>query len=109
MSVITIEEIKKLAKPHPHRGKMVRLENDNYFLSIVGGDSGLYGDFIEDFEIAIIDKKTDDFVTKFFFPDISDDVMAYMPAEIVEEAAELLFGKTGFRVFEINSVVDGQN
>jgi len=97
--MITIKDIIEWAKPHPlDGGKMTRLYNDEIEFSIVGGRSGLYGDFINDFEIAIIDKKSGDFITKFFYPEGSDDVIGYMKSEDVEKLVNQVLGK-GFQVF----------
>ena len=96
--MITTEELQKWSKPHAgNEGKRTVLENDNYILSIVGGRQGLYGDFKKDFEIAIIDKSTNDFVTKMFVLS-SDDVLPYQSIEEVSSIADIIFSKTGFRV-----------
>ena len=97
---ITIDDIKKWAKPHPNKmkeGKMTRLENDELIISIVGGDMGLYGDFVDSFELAIIDKKGGEFITKFFLPDLNDDVAAYLSSEEVEDVLNM-FSKSDFQV-----------
>ena len=87
---ITIEEIKRTAKPHNLGGKRTIVEGKRFILSIVGGCQGLYGDFIDDFEVAIIDKKTNEFVTKLFEPEATDDVMGYVNADKVVEIANYL-------------------
>ncbi len=97
--MITIKDIIEWSKPHPlDGGKMTRLYNDEIEFSIVGGRSGLYGDFENDFEVAIIDKKSGDFITKFFYPEGSDDVIGYMKSEDVEKLVNQVLGK-GFQVF----------
>ncbi len=97
--MITIKDIIEWSKPHPlDGGKMTRLYNDEIEFSIVGGRSGLYGDFENDFEVAIIDKKSGDFITKFFYPEGSDDVIGYMKLEDVEKLVNQVLGK-GFQVF----------
>lgn len=97
--MITIKNIIEWSKPHPlDGGKMTRIYNDEIEFSIVGGRSGLYGDFENDFEVAIIDKKSGDFITKFFYPEGSDDVIGYMKLEDVEKLVNQVFGK-GFQVF----------
>ena len=96
--MITIKDIIEWSKPHPlDGGKMTRIYNDEITFSIVGGRSGLYGDFENDFEVAIIDKKTGDFVTKFFYPEANDDVIGYMKSEDVEKLANQVLVK-GFQV-----------
>jgi len=96
--MITIKDIVEWSKPHPlDGGKMTCIYNDEITFSIVGGRSGLYGDFENDFEVAIIDKKTGDFVTKFFYPEANDDVIGYMKSEDVEKLANQVLVK-GFQV-----------
>jgi hypothetical protein len=96
--MITIENIIEWAQPHPlDGGKMTRIHNDEIEFSIVGGRSGLYGDFKDDFEVAVIDKKNGEFVTKFFKPELSDDVIGYMKKEDLEEFVNQIF-KKGFQV-----------
>lgn len=98
---ITIEDILKWAKPHQNKmegAKQVVLNTKNFKVSIVGGCQGLYGDFNEDFEVAIIDNTTDDFMTKFFFPDASDDVLPYQKRNEVEELVKMVVGNKEFQV-----------
>jgi|688.fasta_scaffold00308_37 hypothetical protein len=92
--MITIEDVKKWSKPHPMseylgigggKGRMSRFGNKEIEFSIVGGDRGLYGDFEKTFEVAIFDRKSNDFVTRFFYPEATDDVIPYMDANKVEE------------------------
>ena len=96
--MITTENIIEWSKPHPlDGGKMTRIHNDEIEFSIVGGRSGLYGDFENDFEVAVIDRKNGEFVTRFFKPELSDDVIGYMKKEDLEEFVNQIF-KKGFRV-----------
>jgi hypothetical protein len=89
--MITIENIKKWSKPHPTtvirggNGKQTRFGNDKIEFSIVGGDVGLYGDFEKTFEVAIFDMESKDFITRFLYPDASDDVIGYMSSDEVEK------------------------
>ena len=55
--MITVKDIIDLSKPHPvvEGGRVLVIGNDNVEFSIVGGARGLYGDFINDFEVAIFD------------------------------------------------------
>lgn len=95
--MITIDFIKDNCKPHPvSEGKQTLIHNGKYILSIVGGRQGLYGDFENDFELAILDPVTKEFITKLFF-DSNDDVVGYASAEEVERIANLLF-KDNFQV-----------
>ena len=96
--MITVENIIEWSKPHPlDGGRMTRIHNDEIEFSIVGGRSGLYGDFKDDFEVAVIDKKNGEFVTRFFKPELSDDVIGYMKKEDLEEFVNQIF-KKGFQV-----------
>ena len=96
--MITVENIIEWSKPHPlDGGKMTRIHNDEIEFSIVGGRSGLYGDFENDFEVAVIDRKNGEFVTRFFKPELSDDVIGYMKKEDLEEFVNQIF-KKGFQV-----------
>lgn len=98
--MITIQDIISNSKPHPNMMEGARqtiLKDDNVVLSIVGGARGLYGDFEKDFEIAILDNNSREFVTKYYVADASDDVLAYQDSEQVEYIANLLF-KKGFQV-----------
>jgi hypothetical protein len=93
--MITLENIIEWSKPHPlDGGKMTRIYNDEIEFSIVGGRSGLYGDFENDFEVAIVDRKTGDFRTRFFKPELSDDVVGYMPKNDVVEFVNQILGKS---------------
>jgi hypothetical protein len=96
--VITKENIIEWSKPHHlNGGKITRIYNDEIEASIVGGVSGLYGDFKNDFEIAIFDRKNDEFITKFFYPYNNDDVVGYIKGEELVEGLNKMFGK-GFQV-----------
>jgi hypothetical protein len=98
--MITIQNIIEFSKEHPslRNGRITRIGNNNIEFSIVGGTSGLYGDFINDFEVAIFDKKNNDFITKFFHPDASDDVMAYMSKEDLEVLINKVLRTNDFQV-----------
>ena len=98
--MITIKDIIGFSKPQPvvEGGRVVRIGNDNVEFSIVGGARGLYGDFINDFELAIFDKKNGEFVTKFFYPEASDDVIGYMSGEDVESLVNKVFKDKDFQV-----------
>ncbi len=96
--MMTINDIIKNSIPHVvEGGRITRLSNEKYILSIVGGASGLYGDFKKDFEIAIMDTKNGEFITKLFFPENSDDVVGYLESEKVVEIANSLFKNYSFQ------------
>ena len=86
--MITIDDIKKWSKPHPialNKGaRQTRIGNSRIELSIVGGGTGLYGDFEKTFEVAIFDKKTGNFVTR-YYSGLSDDIVSYMDGEELEK------------------------
>ena len=99
--MITIEDIKKNAQVHPlGGGKLCVISNDKIKLSIVGGHGLLYGDFVDTFEVAILDNKTSKFVTDMFFDNVGDDVIGYMSSDELELLCNKLF-KKGFQ-FVIN-------
>lgn len=90
--MITIENIYEWAKPHKlGRGRQVRLRNKIIEISIVGGDNGLYGDFVDNFEIAIMERKTGNFITKFFI-DCHDDVVPYIEKEELISTLNTILG-----------------
>jgi hypothetical protein len=96
--MITLENIIEWSKPHQlEGGKMTRIYNSEIEASIVGGRSGLYGDFEKDFELGILDRQTGEFVTKFFYPEGNDEVIGYMKAEDLLGLLNRIFGK-GFQV-----------
>jgi hypothetical protein len=96
--MITVENVIEWSKPHSlDGGKITRIFNDDLEASIVGGRSGLYGDFEKDFEVAIIDRKDNEFITKFFYPEGNDDVIGYMTGDKMVELLNIIFSK-GFQV-----------
>jgi hypothetical protein len=90
MRLLTHEILKAQAKNHLLGGGYQFTEKiGDYTLSIVGGNSGLYGDFINDYEVALIDNTDGRFVTGLYGPrGESDGVMAYAN---IEEINELYF------------------
>lgn len=92
--MITVQDIIQNSKDHPIKsGRMTRLTNEQVTISIVGGASGLYGDFQKDFEVAVIDNQSGEFVTKMFYPDGNDDVIGYMEGEALEELVNKILHK----------------
>lgn len=78
--MITFEDILKKSQPHSiGEGKMVRYETPHIIISIVGGRQGLYGDFNETFEVALIDKKSGDFISDTLYPEYCDSSGQIMP------------------------------
>jgi hypothetical protein len=67
---------------HPFRGfKWSRLY-EPFLVSIVGGDGAFYGDFVETFEVAVIDIRNNEFVTRRFFGG-AEDVLPYQKKDDV--------------------------
>lgn len=83
--MITIQDVISLAHLRPDGAKQTIIESEDFVISIVGGREGLYGDFENDFEIAIMssDKKT--FITKKYITDASDDVLPWVSAQDTEK------------------------
>lgn len=98
--MITISQIKDWSKPHSIGGDARRtlIKNKVIEFSIVGGHKGLYGDFVDTFEVAIFDNQTGKFVTKFFYPEGSDDVIAYISGEKLEDLVNQLIKDDDFQV-----------
>ena len=96
----SVQEIIEKSKPHPNGvegARQIVLYNDKVRMSIVGGSKGLYGDFLEDFEIAFLDQETNDFVTRFYSPNNDDDVIGYVPGLQMLDLINRVFIK-GFQV-----------
>jgi hypothetical protein len=109
--MITIEDIKKWSKPHPMskylgkgggNGRMSRFGTKKIEFSIVGGDRGLYGDFDTTFEVAIFDRVTNQFLTKFFYDRANDDVIPYMSASEVEKLVNSTIKKEDLTFTDFN-------
>ena len=89
MTKYTWKDVFKNSKRHP-LGEGSRCSNFNFGdfrVSIVGGKSGLYGNFFDTFELAIIDAKTNDFVTSELLSELKyrsdDDVYGYLDLDQV--------------------------
>ena len=98
--MITVQNIIDWAGPHNlRRGiKDLKIGNDNILFSIIGGPDGLvYGDFVNDFEVAVFNLDTDDHMTTFFFPD-SEMVAPYVSGEKLVELINQLNKKNDFQV-----------
>lgn len=97
-NMLTVDDIIKNAEPHPFRGKKYTKVFGNIILSVVGGSEGLYGDFENSFEVALINIKNNKFVTRNFYA-CEDDVLAWVDKEELQKIINLLEGvpspKTG--------------
>jgi hypothetical protein len=93
MKPLTKEHIIKNSKPHgmalsgigEYKNARQYVETiGDYTLSIVGGCSGLYGDFKNTFEVALIDETNGEFVTG-KYSSKGDDVLGYADIDDVNE------------------------
>ena len=98
--MITVEQIIEWSKEHPigNGARSTRIANNAIEFSIVGGAKGLYGDFKDTFEVAIFDNESREFMTRFFYPDGSDDVIPYMSKQELETLINQLIKDTDFQV-----------
>jgi hypothetical protein len=100
--MITISDIQEWSRPHPvvEGGRMTNIFSPKYEVSIVGGGKKgrLYGDFKNSFEVAVFSTKSREFVTRFFFPDNSDDVVGYLSSDNLEEFLNSVFRENNFQV-----------
>jgi hypothetical protein len=84
--MLTYEDILEKSVDHYREDTITtRLETPKLIVSIVGGPR-IYGDFKETFEVAIIDKKTNDFISNKLYPEFCDnkrrgDIMPYLTKE----------------------------
>jgi hypothetical protein len=91
MKPLTVEYIQKHSKQHPisaidnrSGARMFQKKIGDYTLSIVGGDTGLYGDFENTFEVALIDDEAKEFVTGKFCKR-GDEVLPYADIDEINE------------------------
>ena len=100
--MITVSDIQEWSRPHPvvEGGRMTNIFSPKYEVSIVGGGKKgrLYGDFKNSFEVAVFSTKSREFVTRFFFPDNSDDVVGYLSSDNLEEFLNSVFRENNFQV-----------
>jgi hypothetical protein len=90
---ITIDFILQNSRDHSLGGKKCRIETDKLIISIVGGRSGFYGDFINTFEVAVLDTKSGSFITPMFFNGHYDEVAEYVTKEELLEVLNVLIKK----------------
>ena len=90
MRPLTVKHIRANSEPHPTAkmrdgdARVYREHIGDYVLSIVGGGVGLYGDFVNDFEVALIDEKTGKFVTG-AYSKRGDDILPYATIDEINE------------------------
>jgi hypothetical protein len=99
--MITIKDVIDWSKSHHFikDGRVTRILNNDVEFSIVGGADGLYGDFINNFEVAVLSKKNKEFITKSFYDDsLVDDVIGYMSGEDLEELLNRVITDQNFQV-----------
>lgn len=80
MRDFTIEDVLDSKVEHPLGGYQSTIQVGEYTVSVVGGRVGLYGDFINTFELAIFNKERD-FVTKDLVSSADDDVIGWLDKE----------------------------
>jgi hypothetical protein len=97
--MITVQNIIDWASPHGlGRGmKHLRIGNEHFLFSIVGGGEGLYGDFINTFEVAVINLDTNDYMTSFFF-DTDSEVVGHISGEEIVGVINRINNKNDFQV-----------
>lgn len=96
--MITVQNIIEWSKPHAmNDGRQTRLTDGKVEVSIVGGVQGLYGDFKEEFELAVFDPTTRNFITTFFFEG-GNDVMAYMKGDDLVNFLNKIYKDDNFQV-----------
>lgn len=76
----TIKDVMDSRIDHPLGGYQSRFDVGKYEVSVVGGRYGLYGDFVNTFELAIFDKEGN-FATKKLVASASDDVVGWLDKE----------------------------
>ena len=83
---LTKEIIQKESIPHPvvKGGRMFTKKIGDFTLSIVGGNNGLYGDFENDFEVAVINNDTKEF-EPIFLNTSNDTVDAYITIDKINK------------------------
>ena len=80
MRDFTIKDVLDSKVEHPLGGYQSTIQVGEYSVSVVGGRVGLYGDFINTFELAIFNKERD-FVTKDLVSSADDDVIGWLDKE----------------------------
>jgi hypothetical protein len=85
MKPLTVDFIYDNSRIHPiGGGRMFTMEIGDFILSIVGGRLGLYGDFEETFEVALLVKGTNNFVTS-YYATRGDDVIPYASIDEINQ------------------------
>ena len=97
--MITIKNIIDWSKRHPScNGRVTVIYNSVVTFSIVGGDKGLYGDFVNSFELAIFNTETGEYLTNFFCPETVNDVIGHMPGDKLCELINKIIKNKDFQV-----------
>lgn len=83
---LTKEIIQKNSRPHSvvKGGRIFTMKIGDYKLSIVGGCTGLYGDFENNFEVAVINDETGEF-EDIFLNTSTDTVQGYSTIDDINE------------------------
>lgn len=96
--MITVNDVIEKSKPHPSGvgGRQTKITNGEIEASIVGGSRGLYGDFVDSFEVAFFHAETNTFITNYLFPEVKDEVMSYINSRELEDILNHVF-RNNFR------------
>jgi len=87
---LTIHDVHDRKVLKPLSGYSSVFKFGRYIVSIVGGRTGLYGDFESTFEVAIINSQNGNFETKLFCG--GGDVKGYCSIEEVESILNIFTG-----------------
>ena len=87
---LTIQDVHENKKIREFGGYQSLFDFGKYIVSFVGGKQGLYGDFESTFEIAIIENRSGNFVTKLFCG--GADIMSYRSSKEVEDILNIFTG-----------------
>jgi hypothetical protein len=87
---LTIQDVHDKKRVRDFNGYQSFFDFGKYGVSIVGGAQGLYGDFETTFEVAIVENKNSNFVTKLFCG--GGDVKGHCSIEEVEGILNIFTG-----------------
>jgi hypothetical protein len=87
---LTIQDVQDKKRVRDFNGYQSFFDFGKYGVSIVGGAQGLYGDFEKTFEVAIVENKNSNFVTKLFCG--GGDVKGHCSIEEVESILNIFTG-----------------
>jgi hypothetical protein len=103
-SRLTIQDVHDKKRVRDFNGYQSFFDFGKYGVSIVGGAQGLYGDFETTFEVAIVENKNSNFVTKLFCG--GGDVKGHCSIEEVEGILNIFTGVPSPKTME--TTINGQ-